>query len=345
MRRIRRLLLPPLAAALLVLGLNGPAAAETTAERAPGAGPSATVRSVPGLSDGTTADSAPAAERIAEYWTPERMAKAVPADEPAADLPGTAEPAPAGRPADTSGPAGSTPPAPPAVERGDDAAVLLDETPAVGKVFFTNPVDGRDYVCSGSALNSPSKQMVLTAGHCVNTGGNGSTAGQWMENWTYVPRYRDGSAPFGSFAAKEYRSFNGWVNDSSFAWDAAMVTTWPSGGDKLVDATGGHGLSWNYDRAQAVTVWGYPVDRDSGQVQWWCSGTTERVGILDGRIQIKCDFGGGSSGGPWLREYSDSSGLGYANGVMSTVNDAGWNRSPYFDDNIKAMFDAQGSRT
>lgn len=51
-------------------------------------------------------------------------------------------------------------------------------------------------------------------------------------------------------------------------------------------------------------------------------------------------FTGGSSGGPWLRAYNDSSGLGYVNGTMSTLTTTGWNRSSYFDSKVKSMFDA-----
>ena len=51
---------------------------------------------------------------------------------------------------------------------------------------------------------------------------------------------------------------------------------------------------------------------------------------------------GGASGGPWLQDYNDRSdgwGVGYANGVTSTVNSDNWNRSPYFDDNFKSLYD------
>ncbi|MGW0824703.1 trypsin-like serine peptidase [Streptomyces sp. NPDC002845] len=344
MRRIRRALLPSLAATLLILGIAEPASAQQ-AEKRTTASDSATTTAAARLSgDAARIASSDPAETLDEYWTPKRMANAIPADELA---PGAADAADAMNAAEqqvpTGTPGSTSPAAPVAGEDGVSAALV--ETQVVGKVFFTNPSDGRNYTCSASALNSPSKQMVITAGHCVNVGGQNGTAGQWMTNWTYVPRYRDGARPFGTFAAKEYRAFNGWINNSSFQWDVAMVTTWPRSGDKVVNVTGGHGLSWNYNRSQAVTVWGYPGNRDNGQIQWWCTGTTRQVSSSDGRIELQCDFGGGSSGGPWLREYNDSTGLGYVNGVMSTIAGGGWNRSSYFGDSVKAMFDAQGSAT
>lgn len=79
-----------------------------------------------------------------------------------------------------------------------------------------------------------------------------------MTNWTYAPRYHSGARPFGTFAAKRFRTFNTWISNSDLGRDVAMVTTWPLNGNKIVNVTGGHGLSWNYSRTQAMTVMGYP---------------------------------------------------------------------------------------
>ncbi|MFC8824735.1 trypsin-like serine peptidase [Streptomyces sp. NPDC057137] len=336
-----RVLLPSLAAAVVILATNQPASARPVDTQPTTA--SATVTSVPQLANGTEVDSSTAAQEVDKYWTPERMKNAIPADN---SIPGAVNDTPEpGQLPDTGGAEGSTPPAAPEKSPAGGIGVRIVESDVVGKVFYRNPVDGKNYVCSASAINSPSKQLVATAGHCVNTGGANGKAGQWMENWTYVPRYREGARPYGNFAAKEFRAFNGWINSKDFNWDVAMVTTWQGSGGKIVNVTGGHGLSYNYDRAQAVTVFGYPVNRNGGQVQWWCTGTTKRVSLTDGRIEIGCDFGGGASGGPWLRNYSDSSGLGYINGVTSTITSNGWNRSSYFGDSVKQMFDDQGSRT
>ncbi|MCC3651940.1 hypothetical protein LIX60_10760 [Streptomyces sp. S07_1.15] len=331
--RLRRTFLSLSAAAVVLLAGLETASAQSPSSGQPSPDPGATVTATARLDTGARINSADTAEELERYWTPERMRNAIPVS-----VEGTAQRA-GGVTGDTSeGPARSTPSAPP---RKDMVRPTITETAVAGKVFFTKPSDGKDYVCSASALNSSSKQMAITAGHCVHEG-NG---GDWMRNWAYVPRYRDGNRPFGTFAAKQYRAFNGWINDGSFDWDVAMVTTWPLNSRKLVNVTGGNGLSYNYSREQAVTVNGYPGDRDNGQRQWYCQGTTQRVGVLDGRIQLRCDFGGGSSGGPWMRQFDESSGLGYTNGVTSTINSEGWNRSSYFGDSVKQMFDDQGGAT
>jgi V8-like Glu-specific endopeptidase len=307
---------------------SGPGSAAVPAGAVPAG--ATTAGATPRLANGAPVDSASAAAALARYWTPERMRKAIPLDRTAGSQRAAQSKAgPTGKP-------GSTPPA---QGRADTVRPLVTESAAVGKVFFTNPSNGLNYTCSASAINSPSKQMLITAGHCVH-GGSGGT---WMTNWTYAPRFRSGVRPFGTYAAKQFRTFNAWINNSDLGRDVAMVTTWPLNGNKIVNVTGGHGLSWNFSRTQAMTVMGYPGNRDNGQLQWACQGTTRAVS--DGRIELQCDFGGGSSGGPWLREFNDSNGLGSVNGAMSTLATGGWNRSSYFDDSVKAMFDAQGSVT
>ncbi|TQN32519.1 trypsin-like peptidase [Haloactinospora alba] len=331
---MRYLLFPVAASFFLVAAMVNPAAADPGSAGPATPDPSGTTRAEATFSDGTGI-SAESTERMEDYWTPERMSEATPASPPEGAEAGSGA---ASRSTGTDGTPGSVPSSQP---EGDGPSTMVTESDAAGKVFYTNPSDGKDYMCSASALNSSSKQMVVTAGHCVHGGENGT----WMENWTYVPRYREGDRPHGTFYAKQLRTFNGWINDSNLQWDVAMVTTWPQDGDKLVNVTGGHGLSWNYDRSQDVTVLGYPVNKENGEIQWWCQGTTQRVNPADGRLELQCGFGGGASGGPWLREFDDSSGLGHVNGVTSTVTSDDWNRSPYFGDAVKDMFDEQGDVT
>lgn len=290
------------------------------------------------LSDGTIVDSPAAAGKVQDYWTSERMMNAIPRDVPEPGTPPAGSAAPAAVP---TGEAGRIEPVTPTVpSRAGTRAPLITESAEVGKVFFTDPSDGKDYVCSGSALNSPSKQMVVTAGSCVH-GGQGRT---WMTNWTYAPRYRSGDRPFGTFAAKQFRTFNAWMDSSAPGRDVGLVTTWPLNGTRLVDATGGQGLAWNYPQKVDVTILDYSTDRSGGEIQQWCTGPTAQ-GYFSGTIGIYCMFGGRASGGPWLQQFDDSSGIGYVNGVMSAIDCSGWNQSPYFDSAVKSMVDAQGSVT
>lgn len=210
-------------------GPGAPAARATTASSGSAGSSNSTAR----LSDGTVVDSAAAASKVQDYWTPERMKNAIPLDAPD---PGTPPSGSAGPVAAPTGEPGSTEPVAPTVPgRAGLREPLIDESAAVGKVFFTDPSDGKDHVCSGSALNSPSRQLVITAGSCVH-GGQGKT---WMTNWIYAPRYRSGSYPFGTYAAKQFRAFDAWMSSSAPSRNVGLVTTWPQNGTRLVDATGG----------------------------------------------------------------------------------------------------------
>ena len=63
-----------------------------------------------------------------------------------------------------------------------------------GKVFFT--LGGVNYVCSGAATSSTNRDVVTTAGHCVNEG-----PGAFATNWAFVPAYNNGSRPYGTWTA------------------------------------------------------------------------------------------------------------------------------------------------
>ena len=50
-----------------------------------------------------------------------------------------------------------------------------------GRVFATSPADG-DFACSGTAVNSPGRSLVVTAGHCVYL------SGEWADELHVRPR-------------------------------------------------------------------------------------------------------------------------------------------------------------
>lgn len=93
-------------------------------------------------------------------------------------------------------------------------------------------------------LNSPSKRLVITAGHCVHGGGKN---GAWHKNWVFIPDYHYDHRPFGTFQAKTLTTFQGWIDNGEgrrgFERDVAFVTTYTNAsGQKVVDAVGGYGL-------------------------------------------------------------------------------------------------------
>ena len=71
----------------------------------------------------------------------------------------------------------------------------------------------------------------------------------------------------------------------------------------------------------------------------WGSSQTGWNGLYKFNHITGCDFGGGSSGGPWLDEYSNTTGLGYVRSVTwNGPADNSYLRGPYFDSRVNDLF-------
>ena len=145
--------------------------------------------------------------RVEAYWTPERIAHAIPSTMTVFDSLNTDSSAITSGKTDNSSDriVLSTP---------EQAAIRNNNNPVLprtvtnwsktnGKVLFTDQTNGLDYMCSGSSLNSGSKRLVITAGHCVH----GGQTGTWHANWVFIPDYQSGSRPYGTFQAYSLRTF------------------------------------------------------------------------------------------------------------------------------------------
>lgn len=261
------------------------------------------------------------------YWTPERLASALPADEAEAAFRGTdaGTPAPAPEPVIRHATATA-----PAHQAAAQRAVLLNESITVGKIFYTSSTDGRDYYCSASVINSTARNMVFTAAHCLHDG-PGRT---WhTANWIFAPSYRNGARPYGTWTWTTLAVPTGWINTRERQYDVGVALVTAS--QRIVDVVGGNGLLTGGGRSYHYDIFGYPSNRDGGEVQWVCSGTSYDAG--SNRIQMNCSWGGGSSGGPWYYSYNDTLRIGDVHGVTSYTNDANnptYIGSPYFSDAV-----------
>ncbi len=187
-----------------------------------------------------------------------------------------------------------------------------------GKVFFT--MNGWDYVCSGSAVSSPDASTVLTAGHCVNEGGDGVTPGAYATHLVFVPGYRDGTAPYGTFAATHLVTTSGWRTGGDFDVDVAFANVGHDGaGRTLTQAVGGQPIAFHRPRGGAVTVLGYPAAAPyTGERLTYCAGPLRQDSIGLGPDQgLRCDLTPGSSGGPWLADFDPVLGAGSLVSVTS----------------------------
>ena len=184
-----------------------------------------------------------------------------------------------------------------------------------GKVFFSAGIF--DYQCSGTAVRSPSRSLVFTAGHCgyllLSPG-----LGNAVHNWEFVPAYDDGRAPFGRWPAESLAAPRGWAGstpppvigptgeplggDSRF--DTAAATVARRRGKPLQKVVGGRRIAFNERRAQQYEAIGYPAGAPfDGQREYSCSSGFQGSDASfepPRPISISCDMTAGSSGGGWL---------------------------------------------
>jgi hypothetical protein len=185
--------------------------------------------------------------------------------------------------------------------------------PAHGKVFFSD--GAANYVCSGTALTSGNESVVWTAGHCVNEG-----PGAFYTNWAFVPAYKDGARPHGTWTARELLTTSAWGNGGDFGYDlgAAVVNT--NGGATLTDTVGSRGIGFNQAAEQHYLSHGYPAAPPfSGGRMFICEADlgTRDTSADPPTMGIGCDMTGGSSGGGWV----------VGNDVLS-VNSYGYSNQP-----------------
>ncbi len=315
----------------LALVVTGPVAVEAKPTGADRTGGNTTT--VARTTDGRAITSAAVAREVAAFWTPERMASAVDLD--------IAKPVGASdrssRAAKPKGPAGTVAPVKARVASDDDVSIQLNESKTVGKVYFTTPTGGTAS-CSASTVASGKRRLVMTAGHCVHQG----RGGQWYRNWQFVPRYRSGARPFGTFVAYQLTARTAWVNNSSYDEDMgiAIMHNGGSWGLKVVETVGGNGMRWNWGyNVPLVTALGYPSNLGGGESQYYCQSGTWHAGAQ--QIRMWCNMTYGSSGGPWFQEYNDQNGLGFINSVVSHGDNPGNGQfdGPYFDNDIKSLYD------
>jgi V8-like Glu-specific endopeptidase len=184
-----------------------------------------------------------------------------------------------------------------------------------GKVFFT--LGSHDYVCSGSTVASANAAVVVTAGHCVKDG-----TGSWAANWTFVPGYANGKAPYGAYTARRFYVARQWSTHASNDYDVAFITLNQAtvGGTRIaaVREVGGQGIEFGSQPARE-NAFGYPADPPyNGQKLAYCSGTVRPDPYQwTTDTGLRCAMTAGSSGGPWLSSFNQAAGTGIIASVSS----------------------------
>jgi V8-like Glu-specific endopeptidase len=230
------------------------------------------------------ASDAGEAARIARYWTAARMRATTPLDASA----------------------------------GGRLTALASFAPIAEPTALPYAVNGRLFVrqgnkrgfCSATVVDTPSRRLVLTAGHCVNSGPEGRRGrSAWSHYLEFVPAYANGTAPFGAFIAhrKSVFALKQWVKFGNPNFDVGAIVVGPNAeGLNVADAVGGGAaIATDLSRRQDFQTFGYP---GNSRVMQGCESPYVGDDSLTYRIPgpptiaIRCHWAPGASGGGWLIE-------------------------------------------
>ena len=194
---------------------------------------------------------------------------------------------------------------------------------ASGKLFFNIGPD--TFVCSASLIK---RGIVVTAAHCVIEFG-----GSFYSNWVFVPGYRNGNAPYGTWSGTTAAVLTTYANGTDRCAvpgvvcrnDVGVIRLAPQAGQFPGTQTGFYGFGVNgFGFASGlthVTQIGYPVCLDNGSRME----RNDSYGYVDGALSSNTIIGslmcGGSSGGPWVLNFGKpATRTGTTQGTDATPN-------------------------
>jgi V8-like Glu-specific endopeptidase len=235
--------------------------------------------------------SSPTPRQVERFWTPQRMAAARPLEMTVGRRGG----------ADVHlGPGRGAARASYSVVAAPEAAPYAWN----GQLFVVQ--DGEEGFCSATAIDSPSRSLVLTAGHCVNTGPRHGRPGSWSTYLEFVPGFNLGAAPFGTFVLSGAPlALPGWTREGNPDFDLGAFLVSPNAeGVGLEDALGGGArIVTDLGHRQRFEAFGYPGGTE--RMRTCTSGYAGQDPVtltLAGppTVGIRCRWAPGASGGGWL---------------------------------------------
>ena len=198
--------------------------------------------------------------------------------------------------------------------------------------------------------------LVLTAGHCAYDEVNEAFA----TNWTYIPSfdtaptYTCSQSTYGCWTASGLVVHSGYATAGGFntqatVHDFAIAIVGPGGKtNSQVDALGSYPIAYPaISTGGSVHSFGYPASgKYKGKDLTYCAGPTFNDPLNDNLTWgIACNMTGGSSGGPWLANFTQAGG-----GTLTSLNSYGYGGQanmygPKFDAKTQAVYNAANSRT
>ncbi len=211
--------------------------------------------------------------------------------------------------------------APPAL--GSTATATADaESSRVGALFQGNVVPG-NHSCSGSVLHSSTKNLILTAAHCIVT----------PDGLSFVPGWRDGQTPYGTWPVTKVYTTTGWTQGGDQDQDFAILQVGQVNGHDIEDVVGGNTLGLQTSFSTVVRLYGYP---DTGEVPLLCTNTTTQQDTYQRRVDCP-SYASGTSGGPWI-DTDTKQVVGVIGGYQQGGDTDDTSYSAYFDHTIEDLY-------
>jgi len=197
-------------------------------------------------------------------------------------------------------------------DAGASSVHVVDATAAGtrtnGKIIGLDPREG-PYSCSGTAIDTPSRSIVLTAGHCVLEGGREA------RRIVFVPAYDHGARPFGTYPVEAVYVMPQWRHGENPDFDVAALRVGPSSLGLLTDVVGARDYAIGKSRLAPFQIFGYPAAQAGGEELRSCRahglGPDPLTNVFSGppTMLASCNMAAGSSGGAWLFEGEYVSGV------------------------------------
>lgn len=202
----------------------------------------------------------------------------------------------------------------------------------VGALFFHNA--SGNHFCTASVVDSPRNDVIVTAAHCVHTGKDGD----YQQDVVFVPGYHQGQTPYGVWQPTTIIVDQRWVSSSDPDLDVAFLVVAPQNGKNIGEILGGNQLAINQPDPMRVRVTGYPNSSDTPIT---CSGHASAQSATQQRFACG-GYATGTSGSPWITDYSPHTNTGRLVGVIGGYQQGGdtpdISYSPAFGADIQHLY-------
>lgn len=170
-------------------------------------------------------------------------------------------------------------------------ATHFDGAAPVGALFANSDAEG-NHSCTGTVVASTTRNLVLTAAHCVRGQGSG---------YSFVPQYHEGHAPYGVWRVTKVYADPRWNADHDPRFDYALVQVAPRTANgqrqEIQDLTGAPSLATQPRIGSRIRAVAY--NSGAGDKPLICA---PRVTRNEGFPAFNCgNYQSGSSGSPWIQ--------------------------------------------